>query len=343
MTGNEQEAFLKTRSDAIRELRANGVRPKPLDRLLSELGYDYAAPIRGRAEAVDRDALNQLARPRNDTPKNKAAVTPPTPPAAGGRRPRRRRRRRRSRSHSSATLSTRPSDRPSTSPRDVHRPGGLCDFELQADDRPGDRIRLALGSREVASRRPGRSRHDASRRKDRLAENRGRNYHESQIRRPSRPLAARTSGPREPCTSAQSRGLCATGLVPIAPDDTERVALRRAGGSDPGAGTLRAGGPPVGPAGGEPVRPRVPGPLERGGGIARGRRDGVGGEVPLPRARAIVSTGPARRRGDVEAPVDLDDRRGQPVSSRLEVARHRGGLGGAGGRTPRLWIESQRC
>jgi hypothetical protein len=82
MTGNEQEAFLRTRSETIRELRANGVRPKPLDRLLSELGYDYAAPIRGRAEAVDREALNRLARPRNEAPKAKAAVTPPTPPDA---------------------------------------------------------------------------------------------------------------------------------------------------------------------------------------------------------------------------------------------------------------------
>ena len=82
LTGHEQEDFLKTRSNAIRELRANGVRPMPLPRLLSELGYDYAAPIRGRAEAVDREALKQLARPRNGTPKNKAAVTPPSPPAA---------------------------------------------------------------------------------------------------------------------------------------------------------------------------------------------------------------------------------------------------------------------
>jgi len=82
LSGREQEEFLKTRSDAIRELRANGVRPKPIERLLSELGYDYAATIRGRAEAVDREALKQLSRPRNGTPKNKAAVTPPNPPAA---------------------------------------------------------------------------------------------------------------------------------------------------------------------------------------------------------------------------------------------------------------------
>jgi len=82
LTGREQEEFLKTRSDAIRELRANGVRPKPLERLLSELGYDYAATIRGRAEAVDKEALKQLGKPKNGTPKNKAAVTPPTPPAA---------------------------------------------------------------------------------------------------------------------------------------------------------------------------------------------------------------------------------------------------------------------
>jgi hypothetical protein len=81
MTGNEQEAFLRTRSDTIRELRANGVRPKPLDRLLSELGYDYSAATSGRAEAVDRDALKQLVRPRNGAPKNKSAVTPPNPPA----------------------------------------------------------------------------------------------------------------------------------------------------------------------------------------------------------------------------------------------------------------------
>ena len=136
LTGNEQEAFLKTRSETIRELRANGVRPKPLDRLLSELGYDYAAPIRGRAEAIDRDALKQLVRPRNGTPKNKSAVTPPTPPDAEATPPKRGDPAVRLRS---AAPSTRPSDQPSSSPRDVHRPGGLSDFEFD-DRQAGHRI-----------------------------------------------------------------------------------------------------------------------------------------------------------------------------------------------------------
>ena len=153
MTGNEQEAFLKTRSDTIRELRANGVRPKPLDRLLSELGYDYAAPIRGRAEAVDRGCLEAAREAADRHPQEQGRRHASHSPRRRRRRPRRRR---------SAVIPRRPLDqaeRPtSTSPRDVDRPGGLSDFEFD-DDRPGDRS----GGVGPASRLRGRAdRHDAA-------------------------------------------------------------------------------------------------------------------------------------------------------------------------------------
>jgi hypothetical protein len=69
----ENTEFLNKRSAAVREARDNGVRPLSLARLLAYLGYDYAAPIKGRAEAVDTKTLKILGLPRQDAAKPKAA------------------------------------------------------------------------------------------------------------------------------------------------------------------------------------------------------------------------------------------------------------------------------
>ena len=60
VTANENAEFLKKQSEAIREARLNGVRPMPIERLLPYLGYDFAAPVVGRAEAVDAQTLKRL-------------------------------------------------------------------------------------------------------------------------------------------------------------------------------------------------------------------------------------------------------------------------------------------
>ena len=64
VTANETAEGLKKQSEAIREARLNGVRPMPIERLLPFLGYDYAAPIRGRAEVIDVPTLKRVLTPR---------------------------------------------------------------------------------------------------------------------------------------------------------------------------------------------------------------------------------------------------------------------------------------
>lgn len=56
----EYADFVKKRSAAIRIARDNGVRPLLIGRLLNYLGYAYNAPARGRAEAIDSNALKGL-------------------------------------------------------------------------------------------------------------------------------------------------------------------------------------------------------------------------------------------------------------------------------------------
>jgi hypothetical protein len=74
VTANENTEFLKKQSEAIREARLNGVRPMPIERLLPYLGYDFAAPVRGRAEAVDTQTLKRVLAPRQEArPKPDAA------------------------------------------------------------------------------------------------------------------------------------------------------------------------------------------------------------------------------------------------------------------------------
>ncbi len=85
ITMNDSADFLRKKSEAVREARISGVRPMPIERLLSYLGYEYGARIVGRAEAVDRNSLNlqirgrgqqKAAAPATPTDEN-AATTPP--------------------------------------------------------------------------------------------------------------------------------------------------------------------------------------------------------------------------------------------------------------------------
>ena len=91
----EQADFLKKQSEAMKEARLNGVRPMAIGRLLSYLGYDYHAPVRGRAEAVDTGALRRMlapkqreqGRPAVDATQGTEGANPGTVPAPSGAMP----------------------------------------------------------------------------------------------------------------------------------------------------------------------------------------------------------------------------------------------------------------
>jgi hypothetical protein len=72
----EQDEFIKKKSEAIKEARLLGVRPMEIGRLLTYLGYDYHAPVRGRPEAVDSGALKRLLAPKQHD-QTKPAEAPP--------------------------------------------------------------------------------------------------------------------------------------------------------------------------------------------------------------------------------------------------------------------------
>lgn len=76
----EFREFLEKQSAALREARDNGVRPMLIGRLLNYLGYDFHAPVVGRAEAIDKNAMKLLTRPRPDA--KKAAAPEGTAPDA---------------------------------------------------------------------------------------------------------------------------------------------------------------------------------------------------------------------------------------------------------------------
>jgi seryl-tRNA synthetase len=81
----DKAAFLTKQSEAIKEARINGVRPMSIGRLLTYLGYDYQAPVRGRAEAVDTATLRRMLAPKQheqqQTKPADNAATPETMPA----------------------------------------------------------------------------------------------------------------------------------------------------------------------------------------------------------------------------------------------------------------------
>jgi len=85
-TSAENSEFLKQKTDAEREARLNGVRPMPIQRLLSFLGYDFSEPIRGRVEAMDTGAMRNMLRARPAAAPKPAAPAEgeqPAPPAEG--------------------------------------------------------------------------------------------------------------------------------------------------------------------------------------------------------------------------------------------------------------------
>jgi len=69
--------FIKKQTEAVREARLQGVRPMRVERLLNYLGYDYAAPIMGRAEAFNKGAMQNLLKPRQANTPAPAAAAPP--------------------------------------------------------------------------------------------------------------------------------------------------------------------------------------------------------------------------------------------------------------------------
>lgn len=78
VTENETAEHLKKQTEAVREARLNGVRPMELGRLLTYLGYDFAAVVRGRAEAVDKEGMKRLM----NSNKRRAETAPAAPATA---------------------------------------------------------------------------------------------------------------------------------------------------------------------------------------------------------------------------------------------------------------------
>jgi hypothetical protein len=77
ITAGENAEFLKKQSEAIRDARLEGVRPMPIERLLPFLGYDYLAPVQGRAEAIDTQSMKRALAPRQETAASKPAAAQP--------------------------------------------------------------------------------------------------------------------------------------------------------------------------------------------------------------------------------------------------------------------------
>ena len=59
-----QEKLNQRVGEIVREARLNGIRPMTIEHLLAFLGYDMNAPVIGRPEAVDANALKRLTSPR---------------------------------------------------------------------------------------------------------------------------------------------------------------------------------------------------------------------------------------------------------------------------------------
>jgi hypothetical protein len=79
----EQAKFDAKKGQVIKQARAEGIRPMPIQRLLAFLGYEMGTPAVGRAEAVNDQALRRLIEPRKraEAPKS-AADQPKTEPDA---------------------------------------------------------------------------------------------------------------------------------------------------------------------------------------------------------------------------------------------------------------------
>ena len=66
-------AFLRRKGEMVKEARHNGTRPLDIGRLLSYLGYDINASIVGKAEGINKAAMERLTRPKPKSDAQKAA------------------------------------------------------------------------------------------------------------------------------------------------------------------------------------------------------------------------------------------------------------------------------
>jgi hypothetical protein len=69
-----QEKLNQRVGEIVREARLNGVRPMTIEHLLAFLGYDMNAPVLGRPEAVDTNALKRLTAPRRAGESTKPSI-----------------------------------------------------------------------------------------------------------------------------------------------------------------------------------------------------------------------------------------------------------------------------
>jgi hypothetical protein len=84
-----QTQFERAKGEAIKEARAEGIRPMPVGRLLAYLGYEMGTAHTGRTEAINSGAMRRITEPRKrqvakpegeatkaETPKPEEAATP---------------------------------------------------------------------------------------------------------------------------------------------------------------------------------------------------------------------------------------------------------------------------
>lgn len=87
---SRDQAYLKRKSDAIKECVDNGIRPMPVTRLVAYLGYHPGQVLPGQPEAIDRNLSATLqqgkkkfvpsaARPTDDAAKAETVVPSPAP------------------------------------------------------------------------------------------------------------------------------------------------------------------------------------------------------------------------------------------------------------------------
>jgi hypothetical protein len=69
-----QEKLNQRVGEVVREARLTGIRPMTIEHLLAFLGYDMNAPLIGRPEAVDANALKRLTAPRRTVESTKPSI-----------------------------------------------------------------------------------------------------------------------------------------------------------------------------------------------------------------------------------------------------------------------------
>lgn len=76
-TIDQQQAFQKKQTAAIKEAKLEGIRPISIERLLDYVGYTFGEPVVGQKEGLDLEALEELVNP-----KGKVKNPVPVPPSA---------------------------------------------------------------------------------------------------------------------------------------------------------------------------------------------------------------------------------------------------------------------